>query len=271
MIGNVGAVFQFEWKRTLTIPRMAWWMLLASFPVFIMGLVRFNVPIQDEVVTSGPRRPDELWRGLCAWMIFALVPMLVSMLGTLLWTTPAVSTELERRSWVYLAVRPNGSTAVILGKYLAAVTWVIPPALVGLSIAVPLAETGDDFRIWRGMAGLVLLSCPAYAAIYLLLGVLMPRRAMVLAVAYTLLFELVISFIPAVINKITVQYRLRALAVDWCKLEIVGGRQSTETLFGNESAWVHVTALICLTMALLVAAVVLLRLKEFSTSAESDT
>ena len=30
-----------------------------------------------------------------------------------------------------------------------------------------------------------------------------------LAVAYTLFFELVISFIPAVINKITIVYRLQ--------------------------------------------------------------
>lgn len=265
MIGNVGAVFLFEWKRTLTLPRMAWWAVLASFPVFIMGLVRFNVPRDNEP-------PDELWRGLCAWLIFALVPMLVSMLGTLLWTTPAVSAELERRSWVYLAVRPNGSTAVLLGKYLAAVTWVIPPALVGLTVAVPLAGTGDSLRIWLTMTGLVLLSCPAYAAIYLLLGVLMPRRAMVLAVAYTLLFELVISFVPAVINKITVQYRLRALVVDWCELQILGSRESSAmTLFGDESAWVHVTTLITLTLVLLATSIIVLRFKEFSTSAESET
>jgi hypothetical protein len=43
-------------------------------------------------------------------------------LRTMLRATPAVSVELERRSWVYLAVRPNGSTAVLIGKYLAAVT-----------------------------------------------------------------------------------------------------------------------------------------------------
>ena len=271
MIGNVGAVFLFEWRRTLTVPRMAWWAVLASFPIFIIGLVRFIVPEQPVAPNVDPEIPKELWRGLCAWLIFALVPMLVSMLGTLLWTTPAVSSELERRSWVYLAVRPNGSTAVLLGKYLAAVSWVIPPALVGLSIAVPLAGTGDSLRVWLTMVGLVLLSCPAYGAIYLLLGVLMPRRAMVLAVAYTLLFELIISFVPAVINKITVQYRLRALAVDWCKLEIIGGRQSSVmTLFGDEPAWLHVTMLLGLTTVLLVASVMILRFSEFSSSAESD-
>jgi hypothetical protein len=148
----------------------------------------------------------------------------------------------------------------------------MPPALLGLSIAVPLAATGDGLRIWLSMAGLVLLSCPAYAAIYLLLGVLLPRRAMVVAVAYTLILELVISFVPAVINKITVQYRLRALAMNWCNLKIGGGKESSVMiLFGNDPAWIHVVVLGGMIAVLLAASVMVLRLTEFSTSAETDT
>ncbi len=258
MTGNVGAVFLFEWKRALTLPRMAWWVLLAVFPVFIIGVIRF---------TAQEKPPRELW----ALFLFALVPMLVSMLGSLLWTTPAISAELERRSWVYLTVRPNGGTAVLLGKYLAAVTWVIPPALVGLSIAVPLASTDDGWKLWWTMVRLVCLSCPAYAAVYLLLGTLMPRRAIVLAVAYTLIFELVISFIPAVINKLTVQYRLRALLVDWYEFPIPEGRQpGVLALIGDSPAWQHVAILMLLTPTLLAVSVVILRWSEFSSSAESD-
>ena len=99
MMGNVGAVFLFEWRRAMTIPRLAWWFALAAFPVFIIGLIRYTAPADT---------PRELWIGF----LFALIPMLVSMLGTFLWTTPAISAELERRSWVYLTVRPNGGTAV---------------------------------------------------------------------------------------------------------------------------------------------------------------
>ena len=29
-MGNVAAVFLFEWKRALTLPRMAWWAVLAA-------------------------------------------------------------------------------------------------------------------------------------------------------------------------------------------------------------------------------------------------
>jgi ABC-type transport system involved in multi-copper enzyme maturation permease subunit len=264
-MGNVAAVFAFEWKRALTIPRMIWWAVLASFPVFIMTLISL-------IAHHGPANQDEVWRGVCTWLIFALIPMLIPILGTLLWTTPAVSAELERRTWVYLAVRPNGATAVLLGKYLAAVTWVIPPAIISLLIAVWLPGTGDEYRIAKAMIGLVLLSCPAYAAIYTLLGVLMPRRAMVLAVAYTLLFELIISFVPAVINKMTVQYRLRALAASWCKLQIpVTPGSTAASWFGNEPDWVHITVLLSQAAVLLVIAVTVLRFSEFASSAETDT
>lgn len=258
MIGNVSAVFLFEWRRSLTWPRMAWWGVLAIFPVFIVGLIRF---------TAYRSPPATNW----TWLFFALIPMLVSMLGTLLWTTPAISAELERRSWVYLAVRPNGGTAVVLGKYLAAVTWVIPPALLGLTIAVPLASTGDGWRIWWTMVRLLSLSCPAFGAIYLLLGIVLPRRAMVLAVAYTLIFELVIAWVPAVINKLTIQYRLRAILVQWCDLSDLGVRESgVLALIGDDPAWHHVVILMLIPPALLLVAVTILRWSEFSASAESD-
>lgn len=267
MIGNVIAVFLFEWKRALTVPRMAWWFVLAAFPVFIVGLIRFTT-------YQPPQR--EVWAGL----LYFLVPMLVSMLGTLLWATPAISAELEQRSWVYLAVRPHGGSAVLLGKYLAAVTWVIPPALLGLTVAVPLTMSGNDWwrwwttdgwPLWWTMARLVCLSCPAYGAIYLLLGTILPRRAMVLAVAYTLVFEVVVRLVPAVINKATVQFRLQALLVKWCDLPIPGGRRSgLMAVIGDEPTWQHVAILLALPPVLLLGSIAILRWSEFSAAAESD-
>lgn len=296
-LGNVWAVFCFEWKRALTVPRVLWWIVLTLFPVLIVSLVRF---------APGQPPPREAW----AVLLFALVPMLVSMLGTFLWATPAVSMELEQQSWNYLATRPNGSTAVILGKYLTAVTWALPAALVGLVIAVaiwsaddmasaPMHEkaaiaakasnqVGVDSEAERQMAEaararlkakwlvgarialLTCLSCPAYAAVYLVIGVLFPRRSMVFAVAYTLIFEFIISFVPAMINTLTVQYRLRALLIDWVHIPI-GDRQQfgAMVLAGNSPAWLHVTLLIAYTLALLLAAVVIVRLSEFSTADEA--
>ncbi len=255
-LGNVGAVFLFEWRRSLTAPRIAWWLILTCFPACIVGLIR--------LVPGEP--PREAW----ALVFFALFPMLVSMLGTFLWATPAISAELERRSWVYLAVRPNGGTAVLLGKYLAAVSWVLAAALVGLAIALAISPTDDWRRIGATIVRLVFLSCPAYAAVYLLLGTLFPKRSMAIAVAYTMVFELIISLVPAMINKFTVQYRLHALVVDWADVSIRDQSGFVAmALIGDAPAWHHVLVLTVYTLFLLVVSVGVLRASEFSSEEES--
>ncbi|HEY4263454.1 MAG TPA: ABC transporter permease subunit [Schlesneria sp.] len=290
-MGNVGAVFMFEWKRSLTLPRMAWWLVLAGFPIFIIGVIRFSInatmlehelpdPAPREVVSQNlkardaskeQKRPDPAPRELWIGFLFALGPMLVTMLGTMLWVTPALSAELERRSWVYLSVRPNGGTAVLVGKYLAAVTWVIPPVLLGLAVAVPLSAASNGWQIWWTMARLVLLSTPAYAAVYLVLGTIIPRRGMVLAVGYSLLFELVISFVPAVINKLTVHHHLQALLLQWCELDIPPEFMSGAiSLIGNTPPWQHVAILLMYPPILVGTSIGILRACEFSSSAESD-
>ena len=258
-LGNIAAVFLFEWKRALTLPRVFWWLVLAMFPMALLLLIKISWAAMP------PREP--LW-----WLLFALIPMLVSMLGTLLWTAPAVSAELERKSWPYLAVRPNGDTAVILGKYLAAVTWAVPAALFGLTGALWFAPTLDFWHAWSTMARLVCLSCPAYAAVYLVLGILFPQRAMVIGVAYSLVFELVISNVPAMINQLTVQYRIRALFIAWGEIPIdIISNVNVMALFGNEySPSFHMAMLAGYTAGLLLLAVLLVRFREFTSADEAQ-
>lgn len=255
--GNFGAVFFFEWQRALSPARMAWWLVLILFPAFIVALIRVSS-------TQPPREPWYIF-------LFALVPMLVSMLGSLLWASPAVSSELELHSWTYLAVRPHGKTALLLGKYLATVTWVLSAALLGLSISVLIARPADPWYLWSTIAKLACISCPAYAALYLAIGCLFPQRAMAIAVAYTLVFELVVGFVPALINKLTVQYRLLALLVDWGTLPL-GGRSGSGMLamIGDAPAWHHVAILAGYTAAMLLLAVVVVHLREFTSESMTN-
>lgn len=256
-MGNVLAVFLFEWRRAFTGPRMFWWFALAIFPVFIAALIRFS-PV--------PKLPPTVW----AFFLYLMIPMLISMLGTFLWTTPAVSAELERKSWVYLTVRPHGSTAVLLGKYLAAISWVLPAALLGLTMAMIIAQPADFWIIWWTMVRLACLACPAYAAVYLLIGVLFPRRAMVIAVAYTLVIELLTSMVPAMINKLTVQFRLRSLLFAWAEVPVSDNEQFATILAGDASPRFNTLVLIGYATGVLLAALILIRQCEFSTAAESD-
>lgn len=252
-LGNIGAVFAFEWRRALSPGRIAWWLVLAGFPVFLAAIVRMNT------ITQPPR---EAW----AVFLFILIPMLVTMLGTLLWTAPAVSTELERKSWVYIAIRPDGRTAMLLGKYLAGVAWVLPAALAGLVLSLLILGPEDFFRLLMTMIGLTVLACPSYAAAYLLIGVIFPQRAMVLAVAYSLIFEVVVSWIPAMVNQLTVQWRLRSLLVYWYDIEFM-----ESVNFATPPSWVHIILLLVYPLALLAVSVYIIRRREFSSAAESET
>ena len=255
--GNVGAVFLFEWRRSLTGPRIAWWLALTCFPAAIVCLLR--LPPGEP--------PPQAW----PLFLFALIPMLVTMMGAFLWATPAISAELERRSWVYLAVRPNGGVAVLLGKYLAAVTWVISAALIGLTMALAVVPSRDWLSIGIAIARLVVLAGPAYAAVYLLIGALFPQRSMVIAVAYTLVFELIVSMFPAMINQFTVQYRLRVLLNEWTDIPIAATRSFVAmSLVGDDSPMHHVLMLIIYTAALLIGAVIVLRISEFSAAKDAD-
>ena len=115
------------------------------------------------------------------------------------------------------------------------------------------------------------LSCPAYAALYLLLGALFTKRSMVIAVVYTLVFELLVSWVPAVINKLTVQYRLRALMIDWANIEINGGNDLISAeLIGNSPPALHVAVLVGYTLALFVAAICIIRHREYTAGVAGD-
>ena len=109
-------MFVFDWRRSLTIPRLAWMFVLAAIPPTLLGFARATAP--------EPAPPD-----LAAILVFVLSPCLACMLSVFLLATPAVSSELEGRSWVYLAVRPYGPLAVLLGKYLVAISWALPVGL----------------------------------------------------------------------------------------------------------------------------------------------
>jgi hypothetical protein len=251
---NVLAVFRFEWQRSLSPGRIAWWVAMAAFPAAITGvLVWRGVVMEDVNLPADPR-----W----TLVLYALGPNVVCYMGLLLWVTPAIHSELQGRSWSYLAVRPGGKVATLVGKYLAAVTWTALAAFAGLAISIVIARPGHAAWMLLVLTTLSVLSCIAYGALYALISVLFRRRAMVIAVAYTLVFEFIITYVPAVINQITVQFRLRCLLVhwmDWQDLQQWPGGGLPVSLFGTAAPWLHVTILLVTAIVFLAAAAGLLR------------
>ncbi|NQT36191.1 MAG: hypothetical protein HQ581_01800 [Planctomycetes bacterium] len=244
-------VFRFELQRTLTPARLAYGAGLALFPALVTLLMR----------TAGGGQLD------AEMILFVLIPEVVCVLGLLLWAAPAVHAELEGRTWIYLAVRPGGRTAVLWGKYLTAVAWTAVTAWIGLTLALLVLQPSDAGRLWGVMAVLVLLSCLTYGALYSLLGTIFLKRAMSICVFHALVLELVVGLIPAVINQFTVQYHLRCLLAIWIRWKKSPGEM--QSWYGSAPAWQHVALLLAAVMVLMAIAGVILRYRELIRSEDA--
>jgi ABC-type transport system involved in multi-copper enzyme maturation permease subunit len=257
-------VVRFELKRSMTVGRTAMWFLLVGFPIALFAILRQIVPPDqiEQLHQISIQDQAEQW----GVMLYFLVPEVICLLGLLLWAAPAISTEIEGQTWIYLALRRSGRSWVPLGKYLTSVVWTFSAALVSCTGCVILMGPMGSFRLWGVMIVLSLLSCIAHAALYLLIGLIFYRRTMVTAVAYTLLIEYGLSFVPALANKLTINYRLRGLLAEWMDWEVA--RSIAENVMGREPPATHLLVLAAMTLALLGIAIFRMGHSEFPTQQE---
>ena len=261
LLKNIAAVFRFEGRRSLSKTRLTLWTLLACFPPLLLALVRYNVGL--------PPNRDYMSVPIA---LYVLCPGVVSMLGVLLWASPSIASELEGRSWVYPAVRPRGALAVFLGKYLVAVVWSAPAACLAAAAAARIMAPDNYGDMIAVMWPLIGLSCLSYGAAYSLVGVLLPKRAMVACVFYTFCSEVILSAVPAAVNLLTIQFRLRCLLVRWMEWDRSLARDNPVFLayFGEESTTWHLLVLIAMSASMLALGAWVLRWKEFTSEAEGD-
>jgi ABC-type transport system involved in multi-copper enzyme maturation permease subunit len=253
-VGPTTAVALFQMGRLSSRQRLLMAALGAVFPAAVMLAVRR--------ATGG-----SLDRDLAVTMIYALVPEAVCMLGLLVTMCPAVADELERGTWIHVAVRPRGRQALLVGTYLAAVVWTSIVGSLAAALAVLAAGVPEPAGLIGMFAALVVLSAVGRAALFALPAVILPKRALVASVAVALLVEYLAAFIPAVVNQATVSLRLRSLLVAW-----MGWRQrlpvEMQLLIDLQPAWVQIACIAVLAAVLLVAAVKILEYRQFPPSEE---
>jgi len=250
-------VIRFEMRRTRTDARAATWMVMVLFPAGLLALYRLEAETTPDFVP-----PPEEFLGV---VLYGLIPQVVCLLGLLLWVAPVLQAELEGRTWIYLAVRPGGKFATLIGKYLNGIAWTASAALLGLTIGMLAGRlhVSEPVRLWFVMALLICFSCFAYGAAYSVIGALFHRRAMVVSVAYILILEVVISNLPALINRFTVQHHLFNLLFLWMDWDVP---DDVRMLVGTQPAWQHVAALVAYTLFMLTAASLILRWRQYVTS-----
>ena len=248
------AVARFQLRRLSTPQRLLLAGLGAVFPAAVMLAVR--------------RISADVDRNAVVALIYALVPEMVCMLGLLLTMCPAVADELERGTWPHVTVRPAGRRSLLLGTFLAAVTWTTAVAAAAALLALVASGIDGVPALAAMFLGLSLLSCLGRAALFALPAVIVPRRALVASVGAALVVEYLAGFLPAIVNQVTVSLRLRSLLVswmDWGKVLPVEMLMMIDT----NPVWVQLAAVFAVTVTLLTVAVLILERRQFPPAEES--
>ena len=122
--------------------------------------------------------------------------------------------------------------------------------------------------MWTQLSGLVFLSSLSYGALFVFAGVVFLRRGMVVAFVYVLLVEVLVSFVPAAINQLTVHFRLRTLFVNAFPPGHLIVPAHFQQQVGTGPAWHHVAVLIGYAAIFLAAGVLVLSRKQLVTTQE---
>lgn len=235
-LNGIGAVIQYEFQRSLTAWRIGLWIAMILFPVALIGTVSYLV--RGEISQTAE------FRVAFVLVLFVLLPEVVTVLGMLLWATPIVNSELEGQTWIYSLVRPGGRRSILLGKYVVAVLWTASCGSIAATLAIPLIGIDQPLKTWGILVGLCWLSSIAHGALFATLGVLFQRRIMVLAFIYAIVIEAVLGWIPAVINKFTIAYRLRSILFQSMDLPMTDRVLSSQLISDGTPTWIHLACLI---------------------------
>jgi len=258
------AVYRFEMKRILTPGRSLWWLLVVAFPVSITILMESFIPAPQG---ADPQDIDTAF----TIALYFLGPSIACMLGALLTAAPSVASELEQHSWIYFATRPNGLFHLVMGKFFVAVTWTASASLLGVALSLPISRIQSTGEAGIALLLVALLSSVGYSALYIMIGTLFPQRAMVFCVAYTGAVELFMGFFPAVINRLTVQYRLRSLLFHWTtQSEAFRDSDVLKYVASTEGVLLQLLWLASFTAIFLSVALATVQVREFTAAQETD-
>jgi ABC-type transport system involved in multi-copper enzyme maturation permease subunit len=181
--------------------------LFLSLPILLLGAVLlasgFDFPEDDEIDVEG--------FALSAFL-YVMYPQSLCILATLLYGASLLAGEIEDKTLVYLFTRALPRWRVLLGKYVATAGVLSILTLGSMSVAFAMCGAPIGARVWMALAAAIVSACFTYTAIFCLLGLLVPRRAIPVGLIYAVLIEFLLSVVPAVVNELTASYYIRSLA-----------------------------------------------------------
>ena len=264
-INGTLATFVFEIRRSFSVHRLMVAIGLALFPPVMLNVVARIAFVR------GSRVAGDVIQNMEFSMIFLVA--LVCLLTLLLWATPNVHSELEGKTWNFLAIRPSGRIACFLGKYLVAVAASFATALISLTGCVLVAQQygglEDPLYSLACLAGVYGLACIVYGAIFSLIGTIFIKRAMVVGAGFLIGVEGILAILPAVVSKITMSYHLRETGLAWLGWFVPYSQAEYRAQFGPAwPVWMHIYCILLMTIVALIAGMIVITNRQYVTSEE---
>ena len=274
MIGSIvklwrgaAATCMFELRRSMSAQRISVSIGMALFPPAMLSLLIFGAKVSS--ADGGAQMIDS------AQFLAVFLTALVLLLSLLLWATPNVYSELEGKSWLFVASRPAGRTLIFLGKFMASVVVSLAICFTAITLCVLVIrstnETINPIRLWLSMNVVYFLATLIYAAVFSLIGVVFVKRAMVVGAGFLIGFDVFLATLPgALINRFTVRHHLQEIGIatmGWFFPANAGSEQDYRNIYGQEWAtWIHVTIVLSVTLLLLIIGTKVISSREYVTS-----
>jgi ABC-type transport system involved in multi-copper enzyme maturation permease subunit len=169
------------------------------------------------VYTAGLALAGHWGRGLfddvCELYFRFLIPFVPALLAS-----PIIAEEIENKTFTFVFARPAPRSALVVGKFAAAIGPLVALLVPTLALAwvIALARFPGDFadgwtHLLRVEAAAV-LGLVAFAALAVALGTVFSRHPFVGMVGYLLLIEAGLGSSPVVLNLLAITWHLRNLA-----------------------------------------------------------
>lgn len=264
------ATLAYELKRSLQFQRLVYSGILALFPpamIFFLGWGARVLAAQPQVDSE----PIEVLFDALPGILIILVAV-VCLLSLLLWATTNVNSELEGQSWIFVAVRSQGRTALLLGKYLASafLAFVVCETAILLSLLVMVPGVlSDPTSFWLSLSAIAAIGCLVYGATLSLIGVVFYRRAMVIGAGYIIVAELVLPNVPSVICNFTARRHLFDLGLRWIGWFLPGDDNIYRIQYGWHPLWINLASLAAMAIVSLLIAMYWIRGKEYISAEEA--
>jgi len=261
---QIRAILALELRKNLLGWRAVVVYLLAALPVIAMCLyVLVALLVADSRSTLGVDNPGAAGQLYSTVIFQGFTLRFVMFFGCVAVFTNLFRGEIAERSLHYYLLAPLRREVLAVGKYLAGVLstgmmFTIATVVSYLLLYVPsprLVQThflgGPGLSHLLAYAGITWLACLGYGAVFLLVGLMF--RNPVIPAAFVFLWEGINSFLPAVLQNVSIIHYLYALS----PVPLTVGPLA---LIGEPiSAWVAVPGLLMVCAVLLCGSALLVR------------